>query len=261
MYKNTNYKVLTKKTGIIIIDFDNVFRMNNSRFSSELFEFELKNMLLYLISISSDIEDVKIRLYGGWYKNGEFTKMASKVQQHLAQIDVFPYIKDKIKITGSIELASSLVFLSNLTWKHTYKEKNGLPRIRINSECLTQTCIQNSNLCPPKVLKKFTQKRNKKCPVNSCNISNYGVFKGMEQKMVDTLMVCDLISCSEEDLIKSIAVVSDDTDLLPSLVLSMIKANNTKPIHLMIRNNHSNILHNNYLIPYGIKTKLYANEL
>ncbi|BDS10886.1 PIN domain-containing protein [Aureispira anguillae] len=255
-----NQPILTRLTGVVIVDFDNVFKTPVSHDKTQMIELELKEFLGELLSENNALEEVNIRLYGGWYHGDKLTNKASVLQQVISNVNIFPYIDNlkKRKIQGTVELVYSLFFVPSLIWKNTYKEKDGIKSIRINQNSLTNTCSSNSSICPPKIIAKFTRKKRKVCSVTNCNTIQENVFKGMEQKMVDTMMACDIMSYADEEQVKSIVVVSDDTDILPSLVVSKQKNNTNCSFTLIIKNNRIKDNCNYYLSPFDIPVKILS---
>ena len=79
------------------------------------------------------------------------------------------------------------------------------------------------------------------------------VFSQIGQKMVDTMMVCDILTYGEEEDTEFIYVLTDDVDLYPSLVLCCCK-NPHVNLFVGTRNNkyhkEQNIISNNFNIQY-----------
>lgn len=256
---DSNYSMVIHPTGIIIIDFDNLFKQDISDLTPEILEFEFKKFVSFVISENNNLTEIIIRLYGGWYKDEALTNNASSIQQMLASVNVFPFINtsERIKIRGKIELASSLFSMPSLIWKGTYKEKHGVYNMRINRDALSTTCEDNPTLCPPKILNRFTKKKNKICSVEGCSSIHKNIFKAMEQKMVDTMIACDILSCSDEELIQNLIIVSEDTDIFPSLVLGKQKSRSPQSVSLLIKNERFKNTCEAYLVPFQINVKLY----
>ena len=133
--------------------------------------------------------------------------------------------------------------------------------MRVNTNILSSTCDNNAEICPAKILNKFTKTKNKRCPVSGCNLTNQDLFVSIEQKMIDTMLSCDLLTYCKEDNVKIILLISDDTDFFPPLVLgSTFNSNNHKKISLAIRNE---LLLDNYkaiLNPFNVEIKIHKYE-
>ncbi len=247
------------KTVAIIIDFDNYFGSNIQKLNSELLEFTFKEWVKLCEQEFTDFNSIQIRLYGGWYKESTFTKLASTVQQLLSNVDVFPKVSGGKIINGKIELATTLHIKPDFVWLHTHKETSGMKRIRINHECIDTICVLNKDTCPKYSLYKFTQTKDNKCHIQSCENIQKDVFKGAEQKMVDTLIACDIISVSQDSNMNGLILISDDQDHLPSLALaSETKTKNLQSIVLAIRNEQTIDFISSFMSPFKIKTTLLS---
>jgi len=210
------------KIGYILIDFDNWIKKPLNQIPDKDLEFLFSTYLLNFIG--NEVYDrIYIRLYGGWYKKNILTSKASELQMKLSQISIFPYINQqkRIIIRGNIEIVNSSLNLPELIWTNTYHERNGIPRLRINVDKTTSVCTENSDKCPIKLLNNFTKHKNKRCSVLGCGNQHNEVFFTREQKMVDTLIACDLNYCSREKNIYNVQLVSDDIDHFPALIDSM----------------------------------------
>jgi hypothetical protein len=241
----------------VIIDFDNYFGNDISKLNSELLEFSFKEIINICEQEFDNFSFLEIRLYGGWYKETTLTKQASALQQLLRNVSIFPKVFLSKVLNGSLELAVSLYIKPDFIWSHTHKEIDGIKRVRINHDCVDTACNENRENCPKFILYKFTEKKDKKCQVTDCKNLQKNVFKGAEQKMVDTLIACDVISISETENSAGLMLISDDQDLLPSLVMATIKSNpSASPILLGIHNEKLVGFLSSFISPFKIKVIL-----
>lgn len=247
------------KTVVVIIDFDNYFGGDIAKLNSEMLEFYFKEIVNVCEREFIDFTAIDIRLYGGWYQEATLSKFASKVQQLLSNVSVFPKVGNNKIINGKIELATTLHIMPEFEWLHSYKETDGVRRIRINHECVDTMCVENRDTCPKFILYKFTRDKSRKCHINGCENLHKNVFKGAEQKMVDTLIACDVISVSEDESVVGVLVISDDQDHLPSLALASVKKKeNIQSIILGIQNEQVMEFISKFMTPFNIKTTLVA---
>ncbi len=249
------------KTIAVIIDFDNYFGLDINLLTSEKLELSFSEIVDRCEKEFTSFDNIEIRLYGGWYFENTLSKQASTLQQMLYNVNVFPKVKNKKIIKGSIDIISELHDIPGFIWSHTLKETDGIKRVKINSECDNSVCELNREVCPKFILSKFTKTKIKKCSQSNCNNTNKNVFKGMEQKMVDTLIACDIISLSENEFITGIFVISDDQDHFPSIALAMKKQelkfdNKIETIILGIKNSYNFDYISDLLNPLKIKTQL-----
>ena len=171
-------------------------------------------------------------------------------------IEIFPIIHPNKKgfIHGTISLATSLLSLPLFIWDDTVKKSNGLPRLRTDSNVISTVCDSHKDLCPIKILTKFSKKKSKLCSVNDCTMTNDAAFVVIEQKMVDTMISCDILCISEQQNILSLFIMTSDFDFHPAIALASQKLqkrillihNNINQVKLMQSLSSFNIIINNW---------------
>lgn len=248
---------------IVIIDFDNYFDSDISTITSEKLEFSFTEIVEICNNNFTEFSSIEIRLYGGWYMGTALTKQASTLQQLLYNVNVFPVIREKKIVRGHINLISEMHGVPNFRWDHTYKETEGMRPVRINFECIDELCKNNREQCPKFILNKFTKKKDKLCAIQNCSNLHKNTFKGIEQKMVDTMIACDIISITDDNTVKGLLIISDDQDLYPSIALAnenqkykYIK--NLEKIILGVKNRQKIEFVSNFLRPFQIQTTLLS---
>ena len=251
------------KTIVVIIDFDNYFGTDISNLTPEELELSFTEIINLCDEKFNNFERISIRLYGGWYNEMSLTKQASSLQQLLYNVSLFPKVHKGKIVQGTIEMVSQLFEIPDFKWGYTYKETNGIKNVRIDFDSVDELCSVNRLSCPKFILYKFTKNKNKKCPVDGCNNIHKNIFKGIEQKMVDTLIACDIISIAEDDLTKGMIVISDDQDHFPSLALATERQKlktkkNLDDIFLVIQNDQKIEFITEFLKPFQIKTILLS---
>ncbi len=251
-----------KKIASVLIDFDNLFKKNIDEYTLPEFERVFKNIVGEIIREDDNINEIIIRLYGGWYTGNELNNKASVILRIITNLNVFPYvnIQQMKRVFGSIKLAFSLISIPDYKWKNTRREKKGLPNLRINNEALSETCISNSETCPIKIMKKITKSRGKICSIEGCNNTNGDVFIGYQQKMVDTLLSCDLITVTEIPEHTKIILISDDTDFFPALAMASLKKQSSQDITVAIKNDFNFENYKTILTQFGINVKLHEYD-
>lgn len=205
----------------VLIDFDNFF--NNQTDDFNWLEIEFNELINQAFAINRKADFISFRLYGGWMENGLQTNIASKIQQAIASFKFFPLFNrsERIFVHGDIELATRLISLPDIEWDDTKRTHLGIPKLRLASAGLPKGCMGINETCPVRILYRFAGKRTKKCPVSGCHTTNKDAFKVVEQKMVDTMLSCDIISLSDDQNVEGIIVASDDFDLLPPIVMAV----------------------------------------
>lgn len=232
------------KTIGILVDFDNIFPRPINEYTTDI----IKQVLSFSVnSLKGNMPDVNrfiIRLYGGWYEDNSFTPRASNISSMLPVLNAFfPILSPpKTIIQGNIELATQL-YGHSFVWYNTYREHAGIPKLRIDHSALGIQCNSNANTCPVKILKKFTEKKQRVCDTAGCTTIHSSVFFQKTQKYVDTMIACDIINMSLDDEIIGVYVLSDDVDHFPAFAVAH-DINTTKAKLGLFITNDQNI--NNY---------------
>lgn len=171
-------------------------------------------------AISRGVQQLHARLYGGWYGwNGthNVTPMAAQLMTDI-QSD-FPFIlRDTVRnktIRLSGELAHSLLKLPKQVLPHTLRHRQGPPRLSCADPTKFPCAIQS---CPMIGVHQFFSL--KKCPAGACTRTIDQLLTRAEQKLVDTMLVSDLIHLASYDE-SHVAVVSSDDDLWPGMLMAM----------------------------------------
>lgn len=234
----------------VLIDFDNYFP---HEIKAEKLEFVFQKIIELILERIEIIDKIEIGLYGGWYSDN-FTQRASNLIQTLAQVNLFPFLRERKVISGEINLITNINGVDHI-WKNTYREKRGLPKLRIDNSVLNSTCDNHNQTCPIKILRNFTKSRQHTCHHTDCANIQSDVFFAMEQKMVDTMIACDIITYSDSPYVNAVVVATDDVDIFPALTLGGVKASD-KPIVLCILNPQNVNNYNQILKQYGVETFL-----
>lgn len=249
---------------IFLIDFNNWFEKKDlNQYTEEGFQYRFSEILNTCIDISEVSQNlyIEMRLYGGWYQEEVLTNQASILYRFLSSFKFFPIIKNNKIIRGKIEVVDTLYNVPNYQWRNTLKEKSGMSYVKINNEKLNDTCSHNKTNCPPYILKRIAKNKTRKCAVEGCNSLNNEIFIKTEQKMVDTMIACDLISYSMEDDIFKVIIVSDDVDFFPALAVA--SQNNTRfnkncLYEVLIKNSRLELNYKNVLSNFSVNTICYG---
>lgn len=250
------------KTIGILVDFDNIFPHTLSQNSEaqirQVFSFVLNEVRGKI----TNVEKFLIRLYGGWYQNNSFTPKASGVSSMLPSLNsLFPVlVQPKTIIQGNIELATQL-YGHTFVWYNTYREHDGIPKLRIDHSVLGSQCETNANTCPVKILKKFTEKKAKICDNAGCTTVHSSVFFQKTQKYVDTMIACDIISLGTDDEFVGIYVLSDDVDHFPAFAVAHDLNTTSAKMGLFVTNSQNVATYTALLAPFEIDVTLIPNKI
>jgi len=206
----------------ILIDFDNFFAYSWTDDFNWL-KTEFNELINQALAVNRKADFISFRLYGGWMENGLQTNISFKIQQAIASFKFFPFFNkaERIFVHGEIELVTRLISIPNMEWDDTVRTRSGIPRLRLAGSGLPAGCVGTNENCPVRILYRFAEKKTKECPVAGCQATNKSAFKVVEQKMIDTMLSCDIISLSDDPRVEGIIVVSDEFDLLPPIVMAV----------------------------------------
>ena len=223
MEKRKKDHIISGDKFYLLVDFDNFFEYRPDADSFDWLQVEFDLLLKKILQLYKDIDYFDIRLYGGWKENGKWTRLGSVIQQAVASFNFFP-IKDKIQnkiIRGKIELVTRLIAVPFVEWDDTVTTRSGIPRLRLMNPGLPEGCISDNENCPIRLIYRFSRKRIRQCSVPGCPVNTKNAFKVVEQKMVDTMLSCDVIHLSNDEDVFGMMVISDDFDLLPPMAMAL----------------------------------------
>ena len=158
-----------------------------------------------------------VRFYGGWYDtNGQLTRDAIVLSSQIE--DTFPFVLTQRAIKGNphkticnAEMAYSLLEIPGDILYNTFRHKS------VNHTYLRVE--RGSNLgcslegCTADIIYKTIKK--KKCTNSSCTKTTSDFLYRNEQKMIDTMISCDLIYGAS--IYDKVIIVSSDDDFVPVL--------------------------------------------
>jgi hypothetical protein len=211
----------------IFIDYDNL--LPTQKTAGIL---DVTTRALFQIPFNSNTSRVKceVRVYGGWYEGTIITHRAQEVSVEL-QRD-FPFIirlslggVNNCIVSINAELAVALIEEPGHHLFSTYRRKCKPCNIRLETPesvgCVDPECALIS-------MKKLL--KTGKCPRAGCMITADDLVFREEQKIVDTMLTCDLIYAAS-DGVSHIALVSGDDDFLPPLRTVLLRGTPATRIH------------------------------
>lgn len=154
---------------------------------------------------------VNIRLYGGWYEEKFLTQLAQRIQSEISTNFPAPVQIKSAKVVVTVDLARSLITSPKHDLLHTYRTRNFPRNIRC-SEPPYDGC-KNRETCPVDTISDFVNRN--KCIIKECNVRPKQIFLRPTQKLVDSMIVADIISLASRNY--ACAVVSSDDDIWPGI--------------------------------------------
>lgn len=238
---------------IALIDWDNLDdldRRQGPRYVADKLWTSLDSLVPKLLQ---GVQKFGVRLYGGWYGwNGarNITPLATRLTSEVQ--DTFPFIlRDSAgnqRVTISGELAHSLIRLPKQVLPHTLRHREGSPRLSC-AHPSTLGCTHAS--CPTVAVHEFFSLQ--KCSESGCTRTIDQVLTRTEQKLVDTMLVADLIHLASSGE-TSVAVVSSDDDMWPGMLMAM--SHGTQIVHICTKHPSRNRLYQGTFRSQYIQGKL-----
>jgi hypothetical protein len=202
----------------LYIDYDN---LNTDKKERGILALATKALLAHKMPTTDTTGRCDVRIYGGWYERTVLTRLA---QELIAEIGrdfpaVLPVRNENnltVKLPVSAELARSLEAEPNHHIFNTFRQKS-TPRTLKCSEPSSQGCSDAK--CPLTCLPSLFEME--QCPQPGCSITLNQLLHRREQKLVDTMIACDMIHASRLrcDLV---ILISSDDDLLPAVRVSLL---------------------------------------
>jgi uncharacterized LabA/DUF88 family protein len=162
-----------------------------------------------------------IRIYGGWYEEDMITRQAEELTVEI-QRDFPTVIRVSsngviIPFSTSADLAMSLLQEPSTHLFRTYRRKERPWNVRVESKAAVG-CEEDSCVLP--LMKKML--KHGSCPKEGCSIHRTDLLYRHEQKIVDTMLACDMVHATDREYSKLI-LVSDDDDFIPPLRTVLLK--------------------------------------
>ena len=200
---------------VIFIDYDNLLPLQKS---AGVLDVVTKALVQMPFRASAAHIGCDVRVYGGWYEGTVMTRLAQTVAVEL-QSDFPALIRLPMKhapekyrtVSISAEIARSLLQEPSHHLFNTYRRKGKPANVRVEDPTIVG-CVDPDCVLP--LMKKLL--RTGKCPKPGCGVAVGGLVYRHEQKIVDTMLSCDLIYAAGGRA-EHIGLVSGDDDFLPPL--------------------------------------------
>lgn len=211
----------------IFIDYDNLL---NGHKSSGILNVATKALLQARIPSPNARGSCNIRIYGGWYEGPTMTQRAQDLAVAIA--NEFPAIirvprqdGTVVALAANAELAVAMMEEPNHHLFGTYRKKGKPGNLRVQRP-VEVGCTDTA--CPLPVAKRLL--RSGKCPIPSCSVSDEDLVYRHEQKIVDTMLTCDMVYAPTQDY-QHLILVSGDDDFLPPLRTVLLRGISVSRFH------------------------------
>lgn len=170
---------------------------------------------------------INFRLYGGWDRNNRMTRTGQNLS-----IEIQSAFPRTLRTGGKpvilkMQLAQALEALPGKRLPNTLREE---PMRKIKCQTPSRTTCRTLQ-CPIDPMASFLN--DGRCPMDGCIAEPRMLLSRSEQKLIDTMMVADMIYLASQRE-ACIAIVSSDDDMWPG-ILSALNLG-VKVIHLQTRN-------------------------
>lgn len=204
------------RSGALLVDFDN---LNDRRGTADV-AIQVQTYLHRAIQRFVDeanIDELHVRLYGGWRESGVTSRRASEVSAALGAASLLPapHPTRTGVLRGTVDLATSLISHPTVHWPDTYAAVPGTQRVRLATTPHPAGCASPNGNCMARNVMRFTRGTRSNCPVDGCQVTAESAFIEMRQKMVDTLLACDAVDYAHE--VDALGIVTCDLDVVPAV--------------------------------------------
>lgn len=212
---------------IALVDYDNVDSVDRRRGVDHVV-----TRIIQLIGYDRlrTFARIRFRLYGGWY---EESRLSSSGQKISSEIQDYPKVHSvhasdaSHRVIVNVEMAESMLIDPKVSIPYTFRLKS----VPYNLKCATPPfpgCTDAAG-CPVRGVERLVKKG--KCPAAGCSTSIHDVLTRAEQKLVDTMMVADLLYLSTREEHPVISVVSSDEDLWPGIKSALLMGKSMLHVH------------------------------
>jgi uncharacterized LabA/DUF88 family protein len=195
----------------ILVDYDNL--MLNQK-SAGLVDVATRVLMQLPPLVAQARGACEMRLYGGWYEEATMTKLAQELSVAI-QVDFPTIIRVPNQSGGTTPIAVNASLAVALSEEpahllfNTFRKKGRPSNVRVQNP---QDAGCTKDDCALTLLEKIL--KNGKCPSSSCTATSNNLVYRSEQKLVDTMLACDLLHAQMQGL-DYIVLVSDDDDFIP----------------------------------------------
>ncbi|NMX68136.1 NYN domain-containing protein [Pseudomonas sp. WS 5111] len=220
----------------ICIDYDNLSKLQKSAgITSVIF-----NALIKLPEITnSDFGTCEVRLYGGWFEGESLSNLSqdisASIQSEFPTLIKIPKNIGTCKLNVTVELAYSLLEEPSHHLFNTYRRKGKPSNLRVEKQINIGCAVPT---CPLPIARKLLEKG--VCPSVGCTNKSKNIVYRHEQKLVDTMLTCDLIYLATH-LYDYLIIISADDDFLPPIRTLLLRGVKVVRVHPRMSTDHTPI--------------------
>lgn len=201
----------------MLIDYDNVGKIRKKRGVRHIVETILSRLPASLLPAAAA---VSVRLYGGWFQGRKPSPAARRLYREIAlnfpaliapQNDVIVH-----PVRTTVSLARSLSISPKKILTHTFRVRNAPSNL--NPRRFPFSGCTHAAACP--LSGTYHLLRNQKCPQTHCAVGIDDTMTRPEQKMVDSMLIVDMIHAALQGT-GDIVIVTADDDFIPGINMAL----------------------------------------
>jgi hypothetical protein len=214
---------------IVFADYDNIDRIAKARGLEYIIDRVVSSISNLPIAVQPRID---VQLYGGWFYGTQLSKAGQVVSAELSgtfpKRIMLPWTGQAapVNIVVNSHIARSLAACQQLPLHHTFRRRPFSGRLYFKRPTAQQCHIAP---CPLDIVERFIS--GQRCPENGCTVEQDQVLERCEQKLVDTMLVSDLIFWASRPNHPILAVFSSDDDMWPGIRTALSFAQPIIQIH------------------------------
>jgi uncharacterized LabA/DUF88 family protein len=222
---------------LVLADYDNIDPLIRARGMGYIIERVVSSISQIGIAVQPRID---VRLYGGWFDGSRLSKVGQSISSEIRGLSqkrfTLPWSGEvaPVSVVTNSQLALGLEAAQQLPLHHTFRRRSFQGRLY----------FQNSNrhlchvpACPLDLVDQFIT--NQRCPEIGCSARQEDVLFRNEQKLVDTMLVSDLIYWASRPNHPILAVLSSDDDMWPGIRTAIAFGHPIIQIHTSPSPSHS----------------------
>lgn len=197
----------------ICIDYDNLLDVHKS---TGMLDIVTKTLMKLPATQADTGGECEIRLYGGWYEGNVMTQRAQNISVEIqrdfpALVRLEAHSDRPLVMRLTAELAVALLEEPSHHLLSTFRKKGQPQNVRVESP---QNVGCKNTMCALPTARQLLSSG--KCPIAGCVTLNQQLIYRHEQKMVDTMLTCDLFNLAKKQY-DHLLLISDDDDFLPPI--------------------------------------------
>lgn len=212
---------------LIFVDFDNLPSLLKGR--------PIRDICSACLSACATLQIPKptrarFRLYGGWF---DFDRKTKRAMTLAADQDIrtpfmlpLPWGNQSAAVNITAELAYSLESDPRTDLYATFRYRSFTDRVHCDKD-LSNKCV--SQTCSLKVVESFFM--NQRCPTSGCGVQQSEFLRKAEQKLVDTMIVSDLLYHTRASPDLDLVIISSDDDMWPGIRTATALGKSVAHIH------------------------------